>query len=413
MSAPDLIPDLIPDDAANESAKAAAKVKVANSGGVGNFIGSSLRAAGGPFSMTMGMGGQALGGPMGGGIGAGIGSLVDQLKPSFVPGANMLMPSAGGMQAMQDPGQMARTAGKAALAGTGMGLAGMPIEAGAKAFSGAVTPWLMEHALRVDPKLLAQYPNLMDRVNELGLRVGDVTGKGGSRVAAKAAGQSATQLRNALSASAQTYQAADLAPAAEDLIKGLPASESKADAMKQAQAMIDNFVSEHPGDLSASDVKILKAENQQASEAAGAYRTNPNVPFDVRASLASKFNKSIADNAQSALEQIPGVADREAYTKSLIGANKALRAAELRRPPMMSPLAIAGITAAVLPHTIPAYGLGEGALAYGLSRAAMAPRNLSGMAGMMSDPRMAQLFQQAPWLFAAGANAAQPQGGSK
>lgn len=275
-----------------------------------------------------------------------------------------LLPTAGGMAgglvggALGAPGGpvgvaagaiAGATVGGAAGEAARQGLSGAPLSAGGIASQGAqqgayeaiggaigagagrLAKPVMRRALGVGKTLLRDFPNAVETTIAKGIPVtsGGVAKAVGLRRESSEALQSL--LREA-EATGVTFRAEDLVRNANELLasKVLPTAD-KARIAKQ----VDAFLAQHGGaDLSPTLVKQLKQFYQ--TRAKSIYRgSKTGVPTLAQQNRAL-FSGNVATGAKQALETIPGVAQREATTQSLIGAEKAVSDAFMRPAPQLS-----------------------------------------------------------------------------
>lgn len=98
-------------------------------------------------------------------------------------------------------------------------------------------------------------------------------------------------------------------------------------------SQLSDFLKQHGKTVEPSTLKAIKTLYQQTSKAAmSAEKTSgPSLAL----SSQKLFARKLAKGAKTTLEQIPGVAEREARTQSLIGAERAVKDAVMKPPPAL------------------------------------------------------------------------------
>lgn len=357
----------------------------------------------------------ALGGAAGGVVG-GIGGTVFGMGVGGVPGAvgGAALGGGAGEAARQliNRARGAESPVSSLQAATGIGteagiqgaseLAGQGLMKGAK----MAAHGLMDFAIRPAPSVAKEFTtaagDIADTALREGLPVGSVIpgARKGSNLAQAALRDASATTRGLLDDAGKagvTFDAQAIArgPVTElvgDIAKQ-PLSESE---LNHVSRMFAEYADNH-GQMSPSMLKDLKQAAQRiAKPIYRALNQGNAVPAGER--LNAQFNKAIADGSKSALETIPGVGAAEARTQALIGANKAIRQAEVRRLPLMAEVAAPAVGGAVAaasgrdPKGRAAEGIG-GAL---VTRMLLSPRSTSRAALGLSAPAVQQMLRQMP-----------------
>lgn len=213
---------------------------------------------------------------------------------------------------------------------------GGKVFAGATGLVGNAGKKMLENAVAPSSKLLEKFPNTMKVIAKNGLNVGDVEGIGGSQVAADLRSASGNKLKGILKRADKTGATLDpvaLMPDVNKIVSGLPGDMDRGVVSDHIHDMIGRFLDNYSGPLSPSDVKLIKQIHQRASQKLLNARDAGTILSPAQ-DMEMQFRKGVADQAQGWLENLPKygkqIAKQEANTKGLIGAQKALKAAELK-----------------------------------------------------------------------------------
>jgi hypothetical protein len=364
-------------------------------------------------------------GGMAGGVVGGIGGTVMGMGVGGVPGAvgGAAVGGAGG-EALRQLIERAR-GNEAPATSTGasadIGTAGMLqalYELGGQGFSrllGAGGRALMGNAVRPAQAIRDQFPDVIDTIlnNRLPVGRGPFGGAAGSAQAGALRMASSRNLRALLSqaeAAGTRFTPNDVSGPVIDLIDQITKQPLPEADMQALDNMIGEFLRAHPGPMTPNDVKDLK----QAAQAIASpifKAASRGLPVGAADSMRARFNGGIASGSKAALETIPGVGDAEATTQSLIGASRALRAAEGRRLPLSAEaLSVAApvIETLLTPNSPLPQAVRQGVTTYLISRGLMSPRSSSRIALALTNTQAQQLFQQFPRLAVEVVNQLQP-----
>jgi hypothetical protein len=356
---------------------------------VGGAVGGVLGGAGGTVA-GVGFGGVpgAMGGAALGGAG---GELARQgIRTAVGAGPLSLSDAAKGV------------AGEAAMQGALEGAGGLAVKG-----AGMVARPLMENAIRPAIGVAKEFPNIVETAIRERLPVGKILpgAKSGSQLAGEALGEASQALKARLQKfgmlgvkfDASQVTAGELADVLSDISKQ-PVGD--AEAQKIAD-MTKEFLARHSGPLNPMQLKELKSAAQDIASPIyeAMYRGDP---VGAEASTIAKFNSAIASGAKKGLETLPGVGQLEGRTQELIGAQRAIRQAELRRMSLMaeSVSSAAGIVGSLVSpdrNDLPS-DVKRGVTAWLVTRGLMSPKSTSRAALALTRPQVQALFRQFPRL---------------
>jgi hypothetical protein len=358
-----------------------------------------LPAAGGALGgIVGGIGGSVLGVGVGGVPGA-IGGAT--LGGGAGEAARQLLNRARGVDAPATSTDAAMSIGKE-------GLIQGALETGGAAIAGigrAAGRSLLENAVRPTPSLKAEFPNVMHVIEQERLPVGKgpfggPSGAAQATLKRQTASKALRELLTKAEASGTQFTNDQVAGPVLDLVDKI-AKQPLGDAEeRQLGDMLNEFLKRHPGPLTPTAVKDLKASAQ--SIAAPIFKAaEKGFPVDANQTLKARFNGAIADGAKTSLETIDGAGAAEAKTQGLIGATRALKAAEGRRLPLSAEAisAASPVITALLSHgsSLP-MEVQKGAIAYLTTRGLMSPRSGSRIALALTKKETTQLLNQFPRL---------------
>lgn len=263
-----------------------------------------------------------------------------------------LLPAAGGLAGGIGGGALAgvpgaiggAAAGGAAGEAARQGLTGSPLSvggiasqgaqqgayealgAGIAAGAGALARPVMRRALQVGKTLTRDFPNAVETTIARGIPV-TKAGVAKAITLRQASGKALASLLRQAEATGQVFRVQDLMRNASELLqsKVLP----KADKARIAK-MLDDFALQHGQTLSPTLAKQIKQFYQR--RASTVFRAEKVAGATLAQQNRGLFSREIARGAKAQLEQIPGVAAREAETQSLIGAQRAVSEAYMRPP---------------------------------------------------------------------------------
>lgn len=276
--------------------------------------------------------------PTAGGMAGGIGGAAVGGLPGAIGGA--ALGGAAGEAARQglvgQPLSVGGIAGQGAQQGAYEALGGI-IGAGA----GRLARPLMRRALGAGKAIIRDFPDVAETAVAKGI---PVTRAGVAKATGlrQASGQALTSLLNQAGAGGTTFYVGDMTRNAAELLRSkvLPNSDK---ARIAAQVM--SFLEQHglakrlPGgglwiqspNISPVLAKQLKQFYQ--SRASAIFRAEKTGALTLAQQNRGLFSREVAGSAKQLLERIPGVAEREAETQSLIGAQRAVSEAFMRPPP--------------------------------------------------------------------------------
>lgn len=357
-------------------------------------------------------------GGMAGGIVGGVGGTVAGMGVGGVPGA------VGGATLGGTAGEAAkelinRARGVSAPASAGDAALSMAKEGGiqgASELAGAglaraatgVGRALMDNAVRPTMTLAREFPDVIDTIIKERLPVGRALPgmKTGTRQAKDLLSASAQNTRGLLTAAGQNGAQFSAQQVVQQPISRLAsdvANQPLADAdMSRLSKMVMQFLKEKgQGPISPDTLKDMKRAAQSIAKPVFKAEAAGNV-VGPDLSLAARFNDAVAGGAKTALETIPGIAESEGRTQSLIGATRALRTAETRRAPLWAELAAQGVGAgagagvASVTGGDYAKGTGAGLATTMVARALLSPRSMSLGALVLTHRQVQQLIRQMP-----------------
>jgi hypothetical protein len=360
----------------------------------------------------------AVGGALGGIVG-GIGGTVGGFGVGGVPGAvgGAAIGGAGGEAAKQlinrmrgaeapaTPLQAASGIGREAAVQGGSELAGRGVMKGAQ----MAAHGLMDFAIRPAPTVAEEFGDIAATALRERLPVGSVLpgatkGSQAAVTARQASGRNTSSLLDAAGKAGTTFSPGEIALHPVEKLATEIAKEPLHDSeLRQLSRLFADYLNQQPGSLSPVATKEMKGAAQRIAKPIFRALNSGNV-VPAGDSLKASFNKAIADGAKGALETIPGVAESEARTQSLIGATKAIKRAEVRRLPLVvetaAPLigAVAGGARGVMsgdPRQT-AEGAGAGITAAVLTRALLSPRSTSRAALGLTEPAIQEALRQMP-----------------
>jgi hypothetical protein len=354
----------------------------------------------------------AAGGALGGIVG-GIGGTVAGLGVGGVPGAvggaalggaageaaKQLVNRIRGAGAPPTPLAAATDIGKEAAMQGGGELAGHGLMKGA----GMAAHGLMDFAIRPAPTVAEEFGDIAATALRERLPVGSVLPgmSKGSEQARAVMRESAQNTRGLLTEAGQagtSFRPQDVARGPVTGLVGNIAKQPLSDSeLNHVSRLFAEYVNTQGARMSPDALKDMKQAAQRiAKPIFRAINSGNAVPAGE--SLKAQFNKAIADGAKDALETIPGIAESEARTQSLIGATKAIRRAEVRRLPLVAEVAAPAVGGAVAAasgqdaKTRAGEGIG-GAL---LTRMLLSPRSTSRAALSLTAPAIQQALRQMP-----------------
>lgn len=356
---------------------------------LGGFAGGVAGGIGGTVA-GMGVGGVpgAVGGAaLGGGAGEAAKQLVNRARGAPAPES--------AMDAVAGIGKEGAVQGASELAG-----------AGAVGLSRVAGRALMEHAVRPTASLLREFPNVMDTILRRRLPVGRNLLPGseaGSEMAVEQLGDAGRAVRALLTKAEQSgtqFTPDQVAQPVQDLLQELTKQPLGEAEQRQVAGMLQEFLQRHPGPLTPNDVKDLKQAAQAIAKPV--YKAaDKGFPVSADQSVNARFNSAIASGAKTTLETIPGVAAGESATRDLIGATRAIKAAEGRRLSLGAEAvsAIAPVLAQLLqPDSNLPEKVRNAATAYLVTRGIASPRSLSRVALKLTDTQVQELLRQVPRL---------------
>lgn len=305
-----------------------------------------------------------------------------------------------GVQTPQTGTEAATSIGKEAAIQAAAELGGRGIAGVGK----AVGKGMVENAVRPSITLRREFPDVLDTIVRERLPVGAApfgTVKGSERAALRLAEESKAvkALLGKATAGGKNFETSKLAEPVLKLLDDIAEQPlAKAD-MVSLEKMFDEFTAKK-GPLSPLDVQKLKQSAQAiAKPIYKAVARGENVSADQ--AIKARFNSAIATGAKQAMETVPGVAAGEAKKRSLIGAQRALSQAEMRRLSLMGEMlpATAGVVSSMLGS---GSGMDEnlrrGAIAYAAIRFGMSPRSLSRGGLVLTSAQAQELMRQFPRL---------------
>lgn len=355
----------------------------------GGLAGGVIGGVGGT-AFGMGVGGfpGAVGGAaLGGGFGEASKQLINRVRGREAPTTSL-----------EAAGDIALQAGvQGASEGVGLGA----MKAGKMAAHG-----LMDFAIRPAPTVAKEFGDIAGTAIAERLPVGSIipgTTKG-SNLAQRALRESSGKTRDLLSKSdaagerigAEALARGPVSQLAGDIAKQ-PLSESE---LRQVSNLFAEYLETQPSQMRPTAVKDMKQAAQRIAKPIFKALNAGNAPPAGEA-LKAQFNKAIADGAKESLEQLPSVGaavgKSEARTQRLIGANKAIRQAEVRRLPLIAEVAapVVGATIGGATSGDPK-SIGGGVGAAVLTRAMLSPRTTSRVALGLTNPAIQQAIRQMP-----------------
>lgn len=365
-----------------------------------------------------------------GGLVGGAGGTVAGIGVGGVPGAigGAAVGGAAGESAKQ---LINRVRGKAAPAtatdaardiGTEGAVQGATEAAGGALAKGAtvIGRGLVENAVRPTMAMVRDFPNVVDTIVKERLPVGRMMpgmAKGSEQALAKLATASASvkALLSKATSDGMTFATSKIAEPVLGLIDDI-AKQPIGDAqMKTLENMLDEFMKRNPGPLTPLAVKDLKSRAQAVAKPI--YKAmGMGMPVSADQTVAARFNGAVASGAKSALETIDGVGAGETEKQGLIGASRALKAAENRRVSLAGEMGsamvgnVAGTVADMLgPDSSLDGALKKSAIAWTVARGFSSPRMMSRSGLMLTSPQIEALFRQFPRLAVAAIEQAQAQ----
>lgn len=353
-------------------------------GAVGGVVGGAGGTVGG---MAVGglpgaVGGAALGGAAGEAARQQIGDMIGIPKPQTAADRALEIGKEGAIQ------------GAAELGGRGLA-------AGAKVLGKG----MVENAVRPSMSIQREFPNVIDTIVKERLPVGTrpfgLGGAKGSERAALRLAEESSAVKGLLAkatAGGKTFETSKLAEPVLKLIDEVAEQPlAKAD-MKRLEAMINEFTSKK-GPLSPLDVQKLKQKAQAiAKPIYKAVARGEAVSADQ--AISGRFNAALATGAKDAMETIPGVAEGEATKRELIGAKKALTAAETKRLSLSGEIgsAVIGAAAGQTFNVSLDNPLERSAAGWFIARGLLQPRALSRAGLALTTAEAAAMMKQAPRL---------------
>ena len=200
---------------------------------------------------------------------------------------------------------------------------------------------MVENSVRPTMTLQGEFPNVMQTIVKERLPVGKgyLGGPSGAAQAEQRLAEESLKVRKLLQAATldgKTFETSKITKPVRDLIKEFEETEAQNPGrLEKLQELLDNFIASKPGPIGPVEVQKLKQAGQKIAKpiykavARGEY-------VGTEADVKAQFNAALASGAKKAMETIPGVAEGEATKRSLIGAQRALTAAERRRLSLMA-----------------------------------------------------------------------------
>jgi hypothetical protein len=269
--------------------------------------------------------------------------------------------------------------------------------------AGMAAHGLMDFAIRPAPTVAEEFGDIAATALRERLPVGSVLPgmSKGSEQARAVMRESAQNTRGLLTEAGQagtSFRPQDVARGPVTGLVGNIAKQPLSDSeLNHVSRLFAEYVNTQGARMSPDALKDMKQAAQRiAKPIFRAINSGNAVPAGE--SLKAQFNKAIADGAKDALETIPGIAESEARTQSLIGATKAIRRAEVRRLPLVAEVAAPAVGGAVAAasgqdaKTRAGEGVG-GAL---LTRMLLSPRSTSRAALSLTAPAIQQALRQMP-----------------
>ncbi len=273
---------------------------------------------------------------------------------------------------------------------------------------------LMENAVRPSMTLVREFPTVVDTLIRERLPVGRILPgvKPGTVQAAEKLGAAAKSVKALLAkatADGSTIATSSVAEPVLKLIDDL-GKQPLGDASEQQLAgMIDEFLRRHPGPLTPTAVKELKQQAQAVAKPV--YKAvEKGFPVTADQSLNARFNSAIAQGSKKELESLPAVGQKvaagEQKTQDLIGAVRALKAAETRRLSLMAEGASVAMgsglgqaVSSVLGEESPLDNtLKQSVVGWAITRGLLSPRSMSRGALVLTDEAAQQVLRQFPRL---------------
>ena len=373
------------------AAQGLAAARAAASSWLGDTATSALPALGGAVGGVLGFGAGAIPGAMAGAAVGGAGGEAWRQNINRVRGAGAPDTSGG---AASDIAGAALQEGVVEGLGHGVGKVAL---GGGRA--------LMENAIRTPIGMQRGFPNVVDTAIRERVPVGPrmFGAKKGSEIAGDLLIEESVAVKALLdkaTAGGTNFASAKVAQPVVDLFREIGKESLTKKQEKRLTKMIEGFLEDHPGPLSPRAVQDLKQSAQAFAE--GIYKARAagtHVP--ARSALRARFEEKLAEGARKAMETIPGVGEKEARKQALIGLERALSQAELRRLSRQAETVTLG--ASVLGgllagnESLPE-GLRKAALIYGTTRLAMSPRSLSRAGLVLTQKQVRGLLRQFPRL---------------
>jgi hypothetical protein len=292
---------------------------------------------GGAGGLIGGLGGTAFGFGFGG-IPGGVGGAA--LGGAAGEAAKQLINRMRGVEAPATAGEAAMNIGREGLVQGGSELLGGAAMKGGK----MAAHGLMDMAISPAPTLAKEFTTAAGDIADTALReklpVGNIMPgtRKGSNMAQQALRESAGATRQLLTDAGAAGTTFDAQTVARGPVTQLVGDIARQPLSTSELNHIADMFTEYSGNHNTMTPAMLKDMKQAAQRIAKPIFKALNQGNVVPAgeSLKAQFNKAIADGAKDALETIPGVGASEARTQTLIGANKAIRQAEVRRLPLMA-----------------------------------------------------------------------------
>lgn len=349
-----------------------------------------------------------------GGIAGGIGGTVLGVGVGGVPGAvggatigggageaaKQLLNRARGAEAPTSSLDAATSIGKESAIQGASELAGAGVMGGARVAGRA----LMDKAIRPSMSLVREFPTVVDTILSHRFPVGRLPGsEAGSELALNELGAAGRAVRALLAKAEQSgtsFTPQQVAQPVQDLVQELTKQPLGEAEQRQVAGMLQEFLQRHPGPLTPNAVKDLKQAAQAIAKPV--YKaTEKGFPVTADQAITARFNGAIATGAKDSLETIPGVAAGEKTSQELIGATRALKAAEGRRLSTAGEAisAVAPIVSQLIqPNSDVPHKIRNAAVSYLVTRGLASPRSLSRGALALTNTQVQELLRQVPRL---------------
>lgn len=265
---------------------------------------------------------------------------------------------------------------------------------------------LVENAVRPSISLRREFPDVIDTVIRERIPVGarPFGKEKGSGKAAVLLAEESHAVRQLLAQATQRGQTFDRVGLAQPVIKLIDDIEQQANSgadLKRVTDMVYEFLAKDGG-RNMTPLAVQKLKQKSQAIAKPIYRAvAAGNPVSAAQAMKARFNEAIASGSKKAMETIPGVATKEARKRSLIGAERAVSQAEMRRLSLMAEVASGAMGVGAGNQVIPLDSPFQKSVAgWLITRGVLSPRSMSRVGLTLTRAEMAAVTRQFPRLAA-------------